>query len=248
MADNADNDVRRVAIVTGAAQGIGQAIATLLATRGASVVLVDLADTSETADLIGDKCQSIIADVTQDEDWARISASVGERWGRADIVVNNAGIYPMQTIDELDYAMWRLTLAVNLDAHFFSAKHFAPLMRRNQWGRFINISSNSIGLPIPGLSHYMASKMGVIGFVRGLANDLAPDGITVNAVLPALTDTPGTRDAPEEFKRATWEAQAIKRFAQPTDIAGPVAFLASDDAAFITGQAIVVDGGQYKIS
>ena len=142
----------------------------------------------------------------------------------------------------------RKTLAVNLDAHFYSAKHFVPLMRKNGWGRFVNVSSNSIGIVQPGASHYMASKMGVIGFVRGLANDVAEDGITVNAILPAITNTPGMKDAPEEIKSRSWQQQAIKRFAEPEDIAGPVAFLTSDDAAFVTGEALVVDGGLYKIS
>jgi 3-oxoacyl-[acyl-carrier protein] reductase len=121
-------------------------------------------------------------------------------------------------------------------------------MRLNHWGRFVGFSSNSIGTPVQGLSHYMASKMGVIGFMRGLANDVASDGITANAILPAITNTRATRDLPDEFKQSVWQQQAIKRFAEPEDIAGPVAFLTSEDAAFVTGQALVVDGGQYKIS
>jgi 3-oxoacyl-[acyl-carrier protein] reductase len=137
---------------------------------------------------------------------------------------------------------------VNLDSHFHSAKAFVPLMRKNQWGRFVNFSSNSIGTPLAGLSHYMAAKMGVIGFVRGLSNELAEDGITVNAILPALTQTPGTRGLPEEMARSVWQQQAIKRFATPEDIVGPILFLTSDDGAFVTGQALAVDGGMYKIS
>ncbi len=238
----------RVAIVTGAAQGIGQAIAVKLAERGAKVVLVDLIEPAQTAGLIGGSTLSIKADVTSYAEWARIGEIVDRDFGKTDIVVNNAGIYPVAMIDDVDIDLWRRTFAVNLDAHFYSAKHFVPRMRKNGWGRFVNISSNSIGVVQAGLSHYMASKMGVIGFVRGLANDVAPDGITVNAILPALTNTPGTRLFPDELKRVAWEQQAIKRFAEPEDIAGPVAFLTSDDAAFVTGQALVVDGGLYKIS
>ncbi len=238
----------RVAIITGAGRGIGRAIALKMAEHGHRLVLVDLEEPGETAALLGDQVLALRADVANDEAWTYIARCVDERFGRADIVVNNAGIFPNVIIDDLSYDTWRRTLAVNLDAHFFSAKHFVPRMRANKWGRFINISSNSIGINRAGVSHYIASKMGVIGFVRGLANDVASDGITVNAVLPALTNTPGTSAMPEERKSAAWQLQAIQRFAEPEDIAGPVAFLASDDAAFITGQALVVDGGFYKIS
>ena len=104
-----------------------------------------------------------------------------------------------------------------------------------------------VGLAIPGMSHYITTKMGIIGFMRGLANDVASDGITANAVLPGLTNTLAIAPQSEEQKRATWEQQAIKRLEEPEDVTGAVLFLTSDDAAFITGQAIVVDGGQYRI-
>ena len=243
-----ENGERKVAVVTGAGRGIGRAISLKLAERGDTLVLVDLDEPTETASLVGGSAIAPAADVPSDADWGRIARATEERFGRADIVVNNAGIGPFATIDELDHGLWRKTLAVNLDAHFFSAKHFVPLMRKNGWGRFVNVSSNSIGVAQLGLSHYMASKMGVIGFVRGLANDVAEDGITVNAILPAITNTHANPDLPDEVHRLTWQQQAIKRFAEPEDIAGPVAFLTGDDAAFVTGQALVVDGGLYKIS
>jgi NAD(P)-dependent dehydrogenase (short-subunit alcohol dehydrogenase family) len=104
-----------------------------------------------------------------------------------------------------------------------------------------------VGLTIPGMSHYIASKMGIIGFMRGLANDVSNEGITANAVLPGLTNTLATAPQSEREKQVTWEQQAIKRLGQPEDVTGAVLFLTSDDAAFITGQAIVVDGGQYRI-
>jgi len=108
-------------------------------------------------------------------------------------------------------------------------------MRKKKWGRFVGISSNMVGLAIPGMSHNITTKMGIIGFMRGLANDVANDGITANAVLPGLTNTVAT------------EQQAIKRLGDPEDVTGAVLFLTSDEAAFITGQAVVVDGGQYRI-
>jgi NAD(P)-dependent dehydrogenase (short-subunit alcohol dehydrogenase family) len=238
----------RIAVVTGAAQGIGREVAVRLASRGAKVALADLKKPVETASLIGDTAIAIEADVSNESGWKHLAQIVERDLGEVDIVVNNAGIYPQIEIDELELDAWRRTFAVNLDAHYFSAKQFLPGMRRKKWGRFVNFSSNSIGIAITGLSHYMAAKMGVIGFVRGLANDVAADGITVNAILPALTNTPGTSGVPDEFKKSVWQQQAIKRFAEPADIAGPVLFLTSDDAAFVTGEALVVDGGQYKIS
>ena len=174
-------------------------------------------------------------------------AAEAEKIGAVDIVVNNAGYFPNRSIDDLDLPTWQRTLATNLDAHFLSAKSFLPMMRKKKWGRFVGISSNMVGLAIPGMSHYITTKMGIIGFMRGLANDVASDGITANSVLPGLTNTPASAPQSEEQKRSTWEQQAIKRLGEPGDIVGAVLFLTSDDAAFITGQAIVVDGGQYRI-
>lgn len=236
----------RLALVTGAGQGIGQAIAIALADRGARVIATDLRVPDETIRKIGMRAYGFQLDVTDEENWQAI-AREARRIGDLDIVVNNAGYFPNRIIDELDLQTWRRTMATNLDAHFLSAKYFLPPMRKLKWGRFIGISSNMVGLNIPGMSHYIASKMGITGFMRGLANDVAADGITANAVLPGLTNTAATAPQTEEQRRATWEQQAIKRLGQPSDITGAVSFLTSDDAAFITGQAIVVDGGQYRV-
>jgi 3-oxoacyl-[acyl-carrier protein] reductase len=235
-----------VALVTGAGQGIGQATALALAERGARVIATDLESPRETASKIGAAAMPLQLDVTLEEDWhSAVVKSLD--FGDVDIVVNNAGYFPNRPIEELDLATWRKTMATNLDSHFLSAKYFLPAMRKKRWGRFVGISSNMVGLAIPGMSHYITSKMGIIGFMRGLANDVANDGITANAVLPGLTNTLATAPQSEEQKRATWEQQAIKRLGQPEDMIGAVLFLTSDDAAFITGQAIVVDGGQYRI-
>ena len=236
----------RLALVTGAAQGIGQAIALALAERGARVIATDLRLPQETANKIGPAARAFQLDVTEEENWRSVflkSRDVGE----VDIVVNNAGYFPNRSIDELDLSTWRKTMATNLDSHFLSAKYFLPTMRKKKWGRFVGISSNMVGLAIPGMSHYITTKMGIIGFMRGLANDVANDGITANTVLPGLTNTLATAPQSEEQKRSTWEQQAIKRLGEPEDITGAILFLTSDDAAFITGQAIVVDGGQYRI-
>jgi NAD(P)-dependent dehydrogenase (short-subunit alcohol dehydrogenase family) len=236
----------RVALVTGAAQGIGQAIAVALAERGAHVIATDLTPPRETVNKVGRTAQAFELDVTKEEDWRSLSLRSRDLGG-VDIVVNNAGYFPNRSIDELDLPTWRKTMATNLDSHFLSAKYFLPAMRKKKWGRFVGISSNMVGLAIPGMSHYIATKMGIIGFMRGLANDVASDGITATAVLPGLTNTLATAPQSEEQKRATWEQQAIKRLGEPEDVTGAILFLTSDDAAFITGQAIVVDGGQYRI-
>ena len=236
----------RVALVTGAGQGIGQAIALALAERGAQVIATDLTPPDDTARKSGPTARALQLNVTQEEDW-RSALATSLELGGVDIVVNNAGYFPNRSIDELDLATWRKTMATNLDSHFLSAKFFLPAMRKKKWGRFVGISSNMVGLAIPGMSHYIATKMGIIGFMRGLANDVANDGITANAVLPGLTNTGAIAPQSEEQKRGTWEQQAIKRLGEPRDVTGAVLFLTSDDAAFITGQAIVVDGGQYRI-
>jgi len=159
-----------VALVT----GIGQAIALALAKRGARVIATDLKAPEQTARKIGPTATALQLDVTQEEDWHSVSLK-SQDVGEVDIVVNNAGYFPNRPIDVLDLPTWRKTMATNLDSHFLSAKCFLPTTRRKRWGRFVAISSNMVGLAIPSMSHYIASKMGIIGFVRGLANDVASD-------------------------------------------------------------------------
>jgi len=236
----------RVALITGAGQGIGQAIALAFARRGARVIATDLEPPHETARKVGSEALALQLDVTREEDW-RAVAGKAQDLGDVDIVVNNAGYFPNRTIDDLDLATWRKTMATNLDSHFLSVKYFLPAMRKKKWGRFVGISSNMVGLAIPGMSHYITTKMGIIGFMRGLANDVASDGITANSVLPGLTNTLAISPQSYEQKRDTWNQQAIKRLGEPGDVTGAVLFLTGEDAAFITGQAIVVDGGQYRI-
>jgi 3-oxoacyl-[acyl-carrier protein] reductase len=154
-------------------------------------------------------------DVTQEEDWRSVSVKAGDV-GEVDIVVNNAGYFPNRPVEELDLPMWRKTMATNLDSHFLSAKYFLPGMRKKGWGRFVGISQTWSALAIPGMSHYIASKMGIIGFMRGLANDIGNDGITANAVLPGLTNTLATAPQSEGEKRATYVGAASHQAAGRT--------------------------------
>ena len=149
----------RLALVTGAAQGIGQAIALALAERGAQVVATDLTPPHDTARKIGPTAYALELDVTQEEQWRSLAAKTRDV-GDVDIVVNNAGYFPNRSIDDLDLATWRKTMATNLDSHFLSVKYFLPTMRKKKWGRFVGISSNMVGLAIPGMSHYINYKDG----------------------------------------------------------------------------------------
>lgn len=240
----------KVAVITGSRLGIGKGAAQLLAQRGARVVLVNRTDAGELAEQLGNGAQSVTADVTSEDDWTRVAQIIGEQFGRADILVNSAGIYPVATLEDMSYAEWRHVMATNLDSQFLGARAIVPLMKRQGWGRIVNVASDAVGLVTPpgmGFSHYVASKMGVVGLTRALANELAANGITVNAVHPGITDTEGASGMPNEMKAQVYMTQAIKRLGTPTDIARTIAFLASDDADFITGQTIAADGGLIKL-
>jgi len=243
----------RVTLITGASAGIGTELARVFASNGHRVALTARREqrltelAAEIAAAGGAAPIVIPCDLRQADACDRIAARLSAEGVEVEYVVNNAGYFPNRLIDQLDLATWRRTMTTNLDSHFLSVKAFLPGMRKKKWGRFIGISSNMVGLAIPGMSHYIATKMGIIGFMRGLANDVAGDGITANAVLPGLINTKATASQSDEMKRATWEQQAIKRLGEPKDITGAVLFLTSDDASFITGEALVVDGGQYRI-
>ena len=161
----------------------------------------------------------------------------------------------MQTFDEMTFENWRHVLSVNLDSMFLMTKAFADGMQRRKWGKIINIASDTVNLVLPGFTHYIASKAGVIGFTRALATEFGQVGITANAIAPGLTRTPGTEAreqiaggmSREEFFDAYANMQAIKRVQSVSDLVGVVSFLASDDAAFVTAQTIYVDGGLVRV-
>jgi NAD(P)-dependent dehydrogenase (short-subunit alcohol dehydrogenase family) len=241
----------RVALVTGAATGIGRAHSERLAADGAAVVVVDIVEPEATVAAIidaGGRAMGIRGDLTDPTDVARCHAEVRSNFDAVDILVNNIGTYPVTPFDELTLERFHEVLSINLDTTFLMCKQFAPDMRSRGWGRIINTASRTVWLAAPHLTAYMAAKAAVIGLSRALASDLGGDGVTVNVVAPGLTRT-GTAlsQTPEETFDVLRTMQAIKRSEEPDDLVGTVSFLASDDAAYITGQTIMVDGGLVRL-
>jgi NAD(P)-dependent dehydrogenase (short-subunit alcohol dehydrogenase family) len=238
-----------VAVVTGAANGIGRAYATRLAAEGAAVAVLDLVDGADTVaeiEAAGSKGASFIVDVADPEQVSAVAGHVEAAMGPVDILVNNAGIYPNQPLAEMSIEDWRRMFRINVESMFLTSQAFTPAMRAQGWGRVVNMTSNSVGLVIPGFTHYIAAKMAVIGFTRGLATELAEFGITANAIAPSLVRTASTEAGPEIFFDIVPQMQAIKRVQLPEDLTGTLAFLVSDDAAFVTGQTFYVDGGLVR--
>ncbi len=241
----------RVAVVTGAAGGFGTAISCELARRGADIIAVDLNPANETVSAvheIGQKALALQADLSDPEQVEGITADMLSFAGRVDILINNAGVFPFRDIWELDFAEWKRIQGINLDSQFLMAKAVMGSMRDNSWGRIVNLASNSLGLAVPNMVPYMAAKGGVVGFTRALGTDLAPFGITVNAVCPTASSTPGGQSfIGVEVLETVASMQAIKRVGTATDIVGTVCFLSSDDCAFMTGQTLVADGGLMRV-
>jgi pyridoxal 4-dehydrogenase len=233
----------RVAIVTGAAQGIGKAIVDKLTDEGATVVVADVnGDGARQAAPEGGMGMQV--DISQEGDVKRMVDETVEAYGKLDVLVNNASIVPFTAWDDVDFAEWRRVMAVNLDGTFLTCHYAQKEMREAGYGRIVNIASNVILAGTPNLAHYVASKGGIFAFTRALARELGQYGITVNSVAPGLTETEGVMASPhKEAFEFVQMLQCIPRRGVATDIAPAVAFLASEEAGWVTGQMLVADAG-----
>jgi len=243
----------KTAIVTGGGRGIGEGIARVLAREGASVVVMDRngGDAETVAKSIreaGGSAMAVVADVTDLASLESMVRTTEQKFGGLDILVNNAGIWKGSPVDEMTDAEWEETMAINMTGTFFCTRAAVPFMKNARWGRIINISSTAGQRGEAFHSHYAASKGAMISFTKSLAVELAPHGITVNCVAPGWVATDMSQESllgPE--REAILATIPLGRVARPEEIAGAVAFLASDLASFVTGEILNVNGGAVLV-
>ena len=241
----------RVVIVTGGAAGMGLAFASRLLNEGAAIVIADIKDAEPALNALGhsDRTLGLQTDVSQVASVRSMIKTVFERFGRIDVLINNAAIFATlepRPFDEIPEQDWDALMAVNVKGVWNCAREVTPVFRAQQSGRIINIASAVVGKGTALMLHYVASKGAVVAMTRALARELADIGVTVNAVATGLilSDTVAANPAITEFQSgAVMQARSIKRDSYPEDVVGTVAFLASDDSAFISGQTLIVDGG-----
>jgi len=239
-----DSLAGRVAIVTGAAQGIGKAVADKLAAEGAKVVAVDVNGEGAERTAAGIDGTAVQADISSPEDVERMVDETVSRHGKVDVLANVAAIVPFTAWDDITFDEWRRIMSVNLDGLFLTMKGVEKPMRDAGYGRIVNVTSNVILAGTPNLAHYVASKGGVWAFTRAAARELGKYGITVNSVAPGLTATEGVMASPHaEAFEFVQMLQCIPRRGEAADIAPSVAFLASEEAGWVTGQLLVADAG-----
>jgi NAD(P)-dependent dehydrogenase (short-subunit alcohol dehydrogenase family) len=246
----------KVAIVTGAGGGIGKALATRLAQDGAAVVIADVRNydvaAAEIAKATGAKTLGLQVDVAAETDVERMALQTVQSLGRIDILVNNAALFSaleLRPFEKIPPDEWRKVMEVNTLGVFLCCRACVPHMRKGGYGRIINLASGAPLKGVPLFLHYIASKGAVIAMTRGLARELGKDGITVNSLAPGFTLSENVLKHELHVKQGelTRMTRAIPRDEKPEDLVGAVSFLASEDAAFITGQTLVVDGGSAMI-
>ena len=244
----------KVALVTGAGQGMGQAVARRLAAGGAKMVVNDLCAgsaqrTAGELERSGHEAIAVPGDVTSSRDVQRTVASAVERFGAVHVLVNNAGILRPTRVIDIEEEEWDLVVRVNLKGTYLCSRAVLPVMQKQGWGRIVNLSSSAgRSTSTIGGAHYTASKAGVLGFTRHLARESARDGITVNAVCPGLIDTDMVRSTISEEQIAAYVQRfPVGRMGETREVAELVAFLASDRAAYISGASLDINGGALMI-
>jgi NAD(P)-dependent dehydrogenase (short-subunit alcohol dehydrogenase family) len=240
----------KVAIVTGGARGIGRAIADGLAAEGARIVVADLEGADEAAGRYPDGV-GLTVDVSSEADVERMATDAVERAGGIDVLVNNAGLYAslaMRPFDQIPLDEWRHVMDVNVASMFLACRAVVPRMRQRGGGRIVNISSGTPFRGVPFLLHYVTSKGAIVALTRALAKELGGDDILVNCVAPGFTISAGVQEHPEvidALRDVSVSARTLKRDQVPEDVVGADVFHCGPGAAFITGQTMVIDGGQY---
>ena len=231
----------KIAVVTGGAQGIGRAIADGLQAEGATVAVADLNPPSD----------GFRADVSSEEDVQRLTDEVVARHGGIDVLINNAGLYAslaMRPFTEIPVEEWRRVMDVNVASMFLTCRAVVPRMRERGGGKIVNVSSGTPFRGVPFLLHYVTSKGAIVAFTRALARELGKDGIHVNCVAPGFTISTGVEEHPEvieALRDVSVSARTLQRDQLPEDVVGAVVFLCTPAADFVTGQTMVIDGGQY---
>ena len=240
----------KTAIVTGGAKGIGRAIADGLAAAGARIVIADIANADIAAESYPDGI-GLTVDVSDPDQVEAMAVAVEERCGSIDILINNAGIYAsleMRPFDQIPVDEWRHVMDVNVLSMFLTCRSVVPIMKQQGGGKIVNISSGTPFRGVPFLLHYVTSKGAVVALTRSLAKELGADGVYVNCVAPGFTVTDGVNEHPEVLDvlaDVSIAARTLKREQVPEDVVGAVVFLCGPGADFITGQTMVIDGGQY---
>ena len=228
---------------------MGKAVALRFGEEGATVIAVDInaAGAAATAKAIGGAAIGVGCDIGEESSVAQLFETIASTFGRLDVMVNAAAIVPFVKWDDLTFAEWRRVLRVNLDGLYLMCRAGTELMKKGGYGRIVNFSSNSIFAGTPNMAHYVASKGGVLTFTRALATEMGPYKITANCVTPGLIDTEGVQTSPHKDAFEFVEMlQAIKGRGLPKDVVPAVAFLASEEAHWITGQALNVDAGMVR--